>query len=465
MVQPLGYVGGLPVRPLWWDEAPPVATRPVLSGRVDADVVIVGAGLTGLWTAYYLKDHEPSMRVAIVEANAVGFGASGRNGGWLSAQLPMSIEAMAKAVSLDGAIAMQREMIATITEVLNRCERHGIVADVGHGGTLTVARSVPQQARLGAEVAALHTNGFTPHDVSWLDMAEAGALVGASRVSGAMFTPHCAAVHPAKLVHGVADVVNGLGVDLFEHSPVTEIGQRFVRTEAGLVTAPVVIRATEAFTCRLLNQRRAIAPVYSLMVATEPLDRDLLGSVGLDNRETFADGRRTIIYGQRTADGRLAFGGRGAPYHFASTMTERHDGNRRIHVRLAETLVELFPQLAGVRFTHRWGGAVGIPRDWWCSVGFDRATGSGWAGGYVGDGLSTTNLAGRTLADLIAGNDSALTRLPWVGHRSPNWEPEPLRWLGINGATVLPTSIDRSETATGKPASRRGRVLDRLTGG
>lgn len=456
-------IGTLAVHPLWWDDNPPVGSYAPLAGSTDADVAIVGGGCTGLWTAYYLARRDPTLRIIVLEAEAIGFGASGRNGGWLSAQIPMSLATMSAVCGADAATRMQRAMHDTVGEVVDRCAGEQIDARIAVGGTVVAARSQIQAQRLHAEIDEFHSFGFGDDDLRWLDQAEAARQLGADGIVGASYTPHCAAVHPARLVHGLARTVAGRGVRIVEHTPVTSITSGVVRTAGGAVRAPVVVRATEAFTCRLPGLRRAIAPVYSLMVATEPLDPSALQAIGLAGRATFADGRRTIIYGQRTADDRLAFGGRGAPYHFASSMSADHDGHQRIHRALANTLIEMFPMLAGIRFTHRWGGAVGIPRDWWCSVGFDRATGQAWAGGYVGDGLSTTNLAGRTLCDLIVGDDSELTSLPWVGHRSPAWEPEPLRWAGINGAVLLPRSIDRSESR-GRPARLRSAILGRLTG-
>jgi glycine/D-amino acid oxidase-like deaminating enzyme len=188
------------------------------------------------------------------------------------------------------------------------------------------------------------------------------------------------------------------------------------------------------------------------MIATEPLSADAWDEIGLRRRETFADLRHLRIYGQRTADDRLAFGGRGAPYHFASRTRAAFDRNRRVHSALREALVDLFPVVADYEVTHEWGGALAVPRDWHASVGLDRQSGLAWAGGYVGDGVATTNLAGRTLAQLITSQESELTRLPWVGHRSRSWEPEPLRWLGVNGGRLLMTAADRTEKRTGRPA-------------
>jgi glycine/D-amino acid oxidase-like deaminating enzyme len=229
------------------------------------------------------------------------------------------------------------------------------------------------------------------------------------------------------------------------------------------VRADVVVRATEGYTSGLPGEGRRLLPLYSLMVATEPLSADQWDAVGLAHRETFADDRHLVIYGQRTADDRIAFGGRGAPYAYASRVDAAVESSSRIHGRVTATLRELFPQLGGVGMTHRWGGVLGVPRDWIPSVGLDRATGLAWAGGYVGEGVAASNLAGRTLADLITGATSELTDLPWVGHRSRRWEPEPLRWLGVNAGLALSAATDRAENRTDRP-TRRGRALARFIG-
>jgi glycine/D-amino acid oxidase-like deaminating enzyme len=224
-----------------------------------------------------------------------------------------------------------------------------------------------------------------------------------------------------------------------------------------------VIRATEGYTRTLAGERRRVVPVYSLIVATEPLPQTVWDQIGLRRRETFSDHRHLIIYGQRTADDRLVFGGRGAPYHFGSRIRPAYDRDERVFASLRATLVDLFPVLRDAAFTHAWGGALGIARDWTASVGLDRATGLGWAGGYVGDGVSTTNLAGRTLADLVLGRETELTALPWVGHHSRAWEPEPLRWLGINAGLRAMTLADAEETRTGRP-SRVAKLVSPLLG-
>lgn len=210
------------------------------------------------------------------------------------------------------------------------------------------------------------------------------------------------------------------------------------------------------------GQGRRVVPVYSLMLATEVIDDARWARIGLAGREVFSDHGHVVIYGQRTGDGRIAFGGRGAPYHWGSAIRPEFDHDEAVFGALRSILRDLLPQLDGVGFTHAWGGPLGIARDWHPSVTWDPVARIGGAGGYVGDGVAASNLAGRTLADLVLGRQSALTALPWVGHRSPRWEPEPLRWLGVNAGLRLAQAADREELSTGRPA-RLGWLLDRLT--
>jgi len=442
-------------RPLsFWHDTVPGTLSPTNPVRADAeaDVAIVGAGFTGLWTAYYLAKQQPSLRIVVCEREIAGFGASGRNGGWCSALFPASLAKLARMAGRDAAIAMQRAMQATVDEVGAVAAAEGIDCHWAKGGTVMLARSGVQLERAKSEVAEAREFGFGDDDLRLLSADEAGALAAASAVVGGTYTPHCAAIHPARLARGLAEAVRRAGVSIFEGTAAREIQPGRVVTSSGTVRAQYVVRATEGYTPGLPGLRRALAPVYSLMIATEPLPDALWDQIGLAGRPTFGDLRHLIIYGQRTADGRFAFGGRGAPYHLGSAVRPSYDRVPGVFAALRRTLVELFPVLDGVQVTHRWGGPIGIARDWCASVGLDRQTGIGWAGGYVGDGVSTTNLAGRTLADLITGMDSEIVRLPWVGHRSPQWEPEPLRWLGLNGGLRVMSLADRQEARTGRPS-------------
>ncbi|SBT52160.1 NAD(P)/FAD-dependent oxidoreductase [Micromonospora auratinigra] len=446
------------------DLAEPLTPRPGLTGDTDADVVIVGAGYTGLWTAYYLAGADPSLRIVVLEQEIAGYGASGRNGGWCSALFPTSLPALARRHGRDRALAMQRAMQETVHEVGRVAAAEGIDCDWRAGGTVVLARSEVQLDRARAAVAEARAYGLGDDDLVLLDATEATARCAADGVRGGTYTPHCAAVHPAKLVRGLARAVERRGVRVLERTPVTRLRPGAAVTPAGVVRAPVVVRATEGFTPALPGRRRAVAPVYSLMVATEPLPESTWARIGLADRETFSDHRHVIVYGQRTADGRLAFGGRGAPYHFGSRVRPGYDREPAVFTALRRVLGELFPVLGPEPpVSHTWGGPLGVARDWAASVGLDRRSGLAWAGGYVGDGVGTSNLAGRTLADLIRGAESELTALPWVNHRSPRWEPEPLRWLAVNAGLRLMFSADEAEARTGRP-SRRAAAFSRLLG-
>jgi glycine/D-amino acid oxidase-like deaminating enzyme len=432
------------------------------------DVAIVGGGYTGLWTAWYLARRDPSLRVIVVEREQVGFGASGRNGGWCSALLPMGLGAIADRAGAGAATRMQTAMHDTVTEVESFAAAHAPGGVFVRGGTFDVARGTPQLARLRDELDEYRRFGFGDDDYRWLDRDEADTIGRIAGTQAAVYTPHCGTVHPLRLVHSLARAVAGTGVTILEGTAVTGVESGAITTDAGRIRADVVIRATEGYTCELPGERRTMLPIYSLMVATEPLPDPVWSQIGLADRPTFADRRNMIIYGQRTADDRFAFGGRGAPYHFGSRIRPEFDRDDRIRSLLTDELRALFPAIGDAAVSHHWGGVLGVPRDWTCSVRYDRTTGFGAAGGYVGDGVATTNLAGRTLATLIVGpevdGDEELVRLPWVGHRSRRWEPEPLRWLGVNAGRLAARRADDHEARHDRPSGLWGGIVSALLG-
>ncbi|HET7325708.1 MAG TPA: FAD-binding oxidoreductase [Nocardioidaceae bacterium] len=447
---------------LWWDSVPGVRTpREPLPGDRDVDVAIVGGGYTGLWTAYYLTEADPTLRVAVVEKEVAGFGASGRNGGWCSALFPAPLSKVARMYGHDGAVALQRAMHGCVDEVGRVTAAEGIDCHYAKGGTVSVARTPAQLARARSAVREARSFGFGDDDLRLLEADETRQRFGATESVGATYTPHCAAIHPARLVRGLADVVERRGVGVYEQTEAQAVHAGVVQTSRGRLRAETVVRATEGYTARLPGSRRALVPVYSLMLATAPLPASTWGRIGLARRETFTDHRHLIIYGQRTADDRIAFGGRGAPYHFGSRIRPGYDRDARVFTELRRVLDELLPVVSDVPVTHTWGGPLGVPRDWFASVGIEPDRRFGWAGGYVGDGVGAANLAGRTMADLVTGRDTDAVRLPWVQHRSRSWEPEPLRWLGVNLARRLMTGADAAEERTGR-SSRRAALLDRL---
>ncbi len=393
----------------------------------------------------------------MIEKRIAGFGASGRNGGWASALFPASAAALEKRYGRDAAIAMRRAMIDTVDEVGRASAEAGVDCDYVRGGTIVYARSAPQWRAAQAEVAAAQALG-----ADQLELWDA-ERVHARDARGAVYDPACARVHPAALVRGLARAVEKRGATIYEHTAVESWQPGHVRTDRGAVRARHIVLALEGYGATTAQLKRRILPLYSLMIATQPLSDEVWAELGIEHGQTFSDGRHLIIYGQRTADNRIAFGGRGARYHWGSAIREEYDRVDSVFRHLLSTVRDMFPQLPPLEAEYQWGGPLGVPRDWHASVGYDPATGIGGASGYVGDGLSTTNLAGRTLADLITGRDTPLTRLPWVGHRSPSWEPEPLRFAGANAGLVAMTAADAEERATGR-ASLIARAMSPLIG-
>ncbi|AKJ12369.1 FAD-dependent oxidoreductase [Streptomyces incarnatus] len=451
----------------WYADDGLPAVREPLSGDATADVAIVGGGYTGLWTAYYLKKAAPFLRITVLEQKFCGYGASGRNGGWLYNGIA-GRDRYAKLHGREAAVRLQRAMNDTVAEVIAAAGAEGIDADIHQGGVLEVATTPAQLARLKA---------FHEHELSYgeKDRESYGARETAERIRiadavGSTWTPHGARLHPVKLVKGLAAAVEALGVTIHESTPVTEIRPKHAVTPYGTVRAPYILRCTEGFTAALKGQRRTWLPMNSSMIATEPLTEEQWAAIGWDGRETLGDMAHAYMYAQRTADGRIALGGRGIPYRFGS----RTDNDGRTQAATVEALHEIltrfFPALAGVRVEHAWSGVLGVPRDWCATVTLDRSTGLGWAGGYVGSGVATANLAARTLRDLVQqdsgqGGRTELTDLPWVNHRVRKWEPEPFRWLGVHGMyATYRTADQRERLRPGTESSRLAKLADRVAG-
>jgi glycine/D-amino acid oxidase-like deaminating enzyme len=446
-------LGGLP---------PP---RPALPGSLDVDVAIVGAGFTGLWTAYYLKRADPGLRIAVLERDVAGYGASGRNGGWVSGVLAGDFDRYAEGPEgVAGVTRTLRTMHDTVDEVGRVSAAEGIDCDFRKGGTLAVATNAAQLGTLRASLHEAQRFGLGPEDERMLAPVELAARVAVHGAHGATFTPHCARVQPARLVRGLADVVERLGVTIYERTAVRAIVPRCARAESGDVRADWVVRATEGYTAQLAGLRRAVLPLNSTMIATEPLPDATWAQLGWDGCETIHDAAHAYVYLQRTADGRIAIGGRGVPYRFASGTDRAGECSMSAVRGLERRLLALFPSLAGVRTDHAWSGVLGVPRDWSTSVGADPYTGIAFAGCYVGVGVATSNLAGRVLADLLRGERSDLVTLPFVQHVSRRkWEPEPVRWLAVNGLYAAYRRADAREERTGR-RSAIARVADLLSG-
>jgi glycine/D-amino acid oxidase-like deaminating enzyme len=288
-----------------------------------------------------------------------------------------------------------------------------------------------------------------------LTVEEAGERVRVAGLLGAAFTPHCARVDPARLARGLATACERLGVAIYERTAATVLQAGRVTCASGaVVRAAHVLRTTEAYTTELPGERRRFLPLYSLMIATEPLAAAVWDEIGWSRGETINDQRHLFFYAQRTVDDRIAIGGRGAPYRLGAPIEERNERSDDVRARLTSTVRRHFPAISDVPITHHWGGPLGVPRDWSMAVRHDPATGLGWAGGYAGHGVVAANIAGRTLADLVLRRDTDLVSLPWVGHASRRWEPEPIRFLASRAIVGILGSADRHEDATGTRARR-----------
>jgi glycine/D-amino acid oxidase-like deaminating enzyme len=426
--------------PSWWwaDLGGLPAPRPALDGDREADVCIVGAGYTGLWTAYELLRADPSLSVVVLEREVAGFGASGRNGGWVLGEVSTGSR-QREAAGEAAVAALERAIQGTVDEVGAACAREGIDCDFVKGGSLTVAQTEPQLARLREAPRG-----------DLLDVDEAAARVRVAGLRGARYAPHCARVQPAKLVRGLAAAVERRGGTIHEGTAALDIAPRSVRTVSGTVRARWVVRATEGYTARLPGLERALLPLSSSMIVTEPLDGATWAQIGWAGCETLDDAAHAYIYAQRTADGRIAIGGRGRPYRFGSGTDRAGEIPDATVRQLRGRLTRLFPILRDVRLDGAWTGVFGVARDWAAAVHCDRDSGLCWAGGYAGEGVAAANLAARTLRDLILDRDTELARLPWVGHHARGWEPEPLRWLAVQTVYGAFRAADAIEDRTGR---------------
>jgi glycine/D-amino acid oxidase-like deaminating enzyme len=408
--------------------------RPGLTHSTEVDVVILGAGYTGLWTAYYLLKATPSLKIAIVEKEIAGFGASGRNGGWCSSKFPVTPGMLERRYGRDAARALMLAMNGAVEDVARACEEEGIDADFHKGGILTLARGEHHVPMLRSAFEAYSRLGLSDQ-YRLCSASEAQERVRVTNVCGALYASENASVHPGRLVRGLARAIERRGGVIYERTEVVDfeggLSPRLL-TPAGEVRAKqAIVLAGESYLTRLAKLHRVVLPVYSLITLTEPLTAALWAEIGWQNRESIASCNYTVDYLTRTADGRILFGSRGAPYRLGSKISDEQDRHAETHARIQRLLVEWFPMLKDVKFTHAWGGSVGMPRDWMPMTEFDPATKIATARGYTGQGVSTANLTGRILAELISGNHTELSRLPIAQRRSPKWEREPLRWLAV----------------------------------
>jgi glycine/D-amino acid oxidase-like deaminating enzyme len=445
----------------WLDElSETIEPRAPLARDESVDVAIVGAGFTGLWSAYYLATQNPQLRIAIVESEIAGFGASGRNGGWCTSILA-GVDAWVKGPKRERALALQRAVFDTIDEVGRVAAAEQIRCDYAKSGFLLVATNEAGCERSRALLAEFERRGFSGADFRWLDASECNDRVRMAGARGGVYSPHSAALQPAKLARGLAEVLEKRGVVIYERSPARSLAPGVVSTDGGSLRARIVLRCTEGYTRNLPGMERDLLPLHTMMLATEPLSAAVWKEIGAADRILFGDVRRLLTYAQRTADGRIALGA-GGRYYYGSGIRDYFSPGPDF-TEAQEAFAEYFPMLRDVEITHRWGGVMGVPRDSKPFVRFDEQSGLGTAGGYTGNGVAAANLAGRTMADLILRRDTERITYPWVQHRSPTWEREPLRWLAANLSLGMGAAADRGESS-GRPARWRAALFDRASG-
>jgi glycine/D-amino acid oxidase-like deaminating enzyme len=432
-----------------------LTARAAMQRSEEVDVAILGGGYSGLWTAYYLLRAHPGLKVAVVEKEIAGYGASGRNGGWCSPRFPVSAGLMAKRYGADAARAVLMALQAAVDEIREVCEQEEIDACFRASGTLTLARGAHQLPALRGSYAAYERLGLADH-YTFLTPEEVKERIRVTDVFGGLYTPDGASLHPGRLVRGLARAVEARGGVIYEQTAVTDFvggSQPRLITEAGELRArKAIVLAGEAYLSRLPKMHLALLPVYSLISLTEPLTLGQWAEIGWKDGENLASTRNTVVYLTKTPDGRILFGSRGAPYAYGSAITDEQDQHAETHKLIQRSLVEWFPMLEGIRFTHAWGGPVGMPRDWTPAVRFDSQTRIGFAGGYTGQGVSTTNLAGQMLAGMITGEATGFEALPFAQRSSPRWIPEPLRWLVVRYMQGAFQRIDEAaEAGKGAP--------------
>ena len=452
----------------WHDSLPgPLLVRSSLEKDIEVDIAIAGAGYTGLWTAYYLKQLDPTLSIAIIESEVAGFGASGRNGGWCSSYLSGLEAALEQPALKDAAIRLQRQMFDAVKEVGRVSKQESIDCHFEQSGQIEAAILPAQLQRLHELVDFMHDLGFGEEDFCHLSPQQLAEHINIDGALGGMHMSHCAAIHPARLACGLADVVEASGVTIFEQTPVVSLDRQGFTTPKGRVKGGITILATEGYTRTIKGLERKLIPVHSMMVVTEPLSERQLEQTGMNKRYTFNNGDHMTTYGQLTADQRIAFGCRGS-YHFGSQIRSQFEMADPEFEVVWNTLLKFFPSLRDSRYTHAWGGAMGVTRTMNPAVCFDRETRFGWAGGFFGNGVGACNLAGRTMADLVLERDTERVHTPWVNPEQEReldkklWEIEPIRWLGIRGRASLMQMADQAEYKHSKAAPLINKTLKTL---
>lgn len=436
---------------------------PPLDRDAQFDVAIVGGGLSGLWTAWALTRAEPSRTVGVFEAGPLGFGASGRNGGWLSAK-PVGLRRVLarEPGGRDGVLSVDAMLRESMHDVVDILGADAIAAR--HGGWTQIARTPSEVRRIEGYLEGSRAWGVTEEQLELLDRDQAMDRVAVAGTLAALHSPDNYSVDPVAMLRRLAELVTAAGVVIHPHSEVTGISEDGLRVGPHRVRADRIVVATEGYTSRQAGMGRAMLPLNSSMLVTEPLSDEQWAAIGWPHADGISGSAHTYFYGQRTPDGRIAIGGRGTPYRFGSGFDRRGRVDPRTVDALSTVLRDLFPDVT-LEPAHAWCGVLGVPRDWTPFIHREDGSRIIRFGGYAGQGLTAAHLAGRIVADLVLDRSTALTTLPWVRRPPRAWEPEPLRWIGANGLYTAYGIADRLEALTGSDrTSLVAKAADRIAG-
>ncbi len=417
---------------IYWLETAPAVPRPSLRDRLEVDVAIVGGGFLGLWTAYEIASHSPSTSVAVLEADEVAHGASGRNGGFAMTLLDMSLSHLVRNHGEEAARRAHDAVAQAVHEIGEIATKEGIDCDFHLGGLLVVATNPGQERRIEQDLEAARKLGL--ERIRRLSQQEVRAEVDSPTYRMALEEEDCAVLHPAKLARGLARVVESKGVSIYEETPVVAIrpsgGAVVLETPRGSVRAASVALCTNAWASRLPRFARKIVPLYTYVILTEPLAPEQLDRIGWRKRQGIEDKRNYVHYYRMTADNRILWGGTDGMIYRDLGIHPRYDRNEEIFGKLERTFRKTFPQLADVRFTHRWGGPVAMTPTFVPIYGRFPDSPVYYGLGCNGHGVAPARLGGKILADITVGNDRGLGDLFFVNGKELEFPPNPIAWLG-----------------------------------
>jgi glycine/D-amino acid oxidase-like deaminating enzyme len=447
-MDPAHSIADVQYTPFWLADAAKPEPEPALVGDTHCDLLVVGGGYTGLWTALIAKERDPSLDVVLLEGKEIGWAASGRNGGFCAASLTHGFFNGLERWP-DELRTLERLGRENLDEIEAAVKRHGIDCDWERTGELDVATEPHQVEELREGAEQMREYGI---ETEFLDADAVRAEVNSPTFLGGIWhRDDVAMVHPAKLAWGLKRACLDLGVRIFEHSPATGLAPRGAGMAAkapyGRVFARHVALGTNIFPSLVKRLRPFLAPVYDYALMTEPLNEEQLASVGWKNRQGLGDSNNQFHYFRISADNRILWGGYDAVYHYGSKVRDEYDHRPETYVKLADHFFTAFPQLEGLRFSHAWGGAIDTCSRFSAFFGTAHKGRVSYALGYTGLGVGATRFGAEVMLDLLAGHKTERTELEMVKHKPLPFPPEPVKWMGIE---MTRWSLDRADHNAGK---------------